>query len=203
MPLDRELVNKVFQATKAIGKQRFAEIVQLSCNHSIIPIDPTSQEDIALINAITKAMNNFIRTTTQTGVRYTGNRANDVGKKMEQAIIEEMRKTTITPTQLGTSGYPDLLLEFNGKKVYLELKTSAQKKTATTHHRLFYFTSGKKITTDAHHLMLQIQIAEEANKYWRVESWHLRDLYNLMVGLKTEWNANYQDFEGTTLLKEG
>ena len=40
-------------------------------------------------------------------------------------------------------------------------------------------------------------------KPWRVESWYLRDLANLMVGLKTEWNANYQDFEKITLLKEG
>jgi hypothetical protein len=56
---------------------------------------------------------------------------------------------------------------------------------------------------DAHHLLLQIQIIEEADKYWKVASWELRDLYNLKVGLKTEWNANQGDFDDAGLLVKG
>jgi hypothetical protein len=148
-------------------------------------------------------MNNFLKTSRQASARYMANRANDAGQKMEGAIVEEMKKTSLNPTKLGSSGYPDLLVEFNGKKSYIELKTSAQKDKEGTHHRLFYFTSGKKIKYDAHHLLLQIQISEEANKYWKVEYWELRDLYNLKVGLKTEWNANQQDFDKAGLLTSG
>lgn len=136
-------------------------------------------------------------------MRYQGDRANDVGKNMESGIIEEMKKTRLKPTQLTSSGYPDLYVEYNLQKIYIELKTSAQKKKKETQHRLFYFTSGKKITCDAHHLLLQLQIEEESGKYWKVVSWQLRDLYNLRVGLKTEWNANNRDFEEAGLIVEG
>jgi hypothetical protein len=123
---------------------------------------------------------------------------------MENGIVEEMKKTKLLkPTELGSSGYPDLYVEYNKQKIYIELKTSAQKKKKETNHRLFYFTSGKKINCDAHHLLLQVQIEEEVDKYWQVVSWQLRDLYNLKVGLKTEWNANHQDFVDSGLLVEG
>jgi hypothetical protein len=193
----------VFKLSKEIGKKYFRDILILSCNHKIIKVDANTPEDKAIIDFITKAMNNFLNSTRKSGTRYKGNRANDVGKKMEFGIIEEMKKTALLPTQLGSSGYPDLYVEYNTQKVYMELKTSAQSKKKDTHHRLFYFTSGKKISCDAHHLLLQIQIEEEASKYWRVISWQLRDLYNLQVSLKTEWNANDADFEAAGLLMEG
>ena len=122
---------------------------------------------------------------------------------MESAIVEEMKKTSLNPEKLGKTGYPDLKITLDGQTSYIELKTSAQGNKAETHHRLFYFTSGKKIKADAHHLLLQIQICKEAEIYWKVEYWELRDLYNLKVGLKTEWNANQGDFEGAGLLMKG
>ena len=122
---------------------------------------------------------------------------------MEGAIVEEMKKTTLNPVKLGSSGYPDLLIVLDGKTSYLELKTSAQKNKKGTHHRLFYFTSGKKIKADAHHLLLQIQISKDMETIWKVEYWELRDLYKLNVGLKTEWNANQADFNNAGLLLQG
>ena len=193
-------IEEVFALPKEIGKQKFRNILEQSCKYKIIKVDPDSPDDKKIIISITKAMNNFLDSTRKGGVRYTGNRANDVGKKMETGIIEEMKKTALKPTSLGASGYPDLYVEYNSQKIYIELKTSAQKDKPNTHHRLFYFTSGKKITCDAHHLLLQIQIIEESPKYWRVVSWQLRDLYNLKVGLKTEWNANDADFEAAGVL---
>ena len=117
--------------------------------------------------------------------------------------MEEMKKTTLNPVKLGSSGYPDLLIVLDGKTSYLELKTSAQKNKKGTHHRLFYFTSGKKIKADAHHLLLQIQISKDMETIWKVEYWELRDLYKLNVGLKTEWNANQADFNNAGLLLQG
>jgi hypothetical protein len=196
-------IKDVFELTKKIGKQYFRDILEESCKHKIIQIDMNNNDDNKIVEFINKAMHNFMVSTKKSDTRYKGNRANDVGKKLEPAIIEEMKKTYLTPTPLGSSGYPDLYVEYNLQKIYIELKTSAQKKKKATHHRLFYFTSGKKITCDAHHLLLQIQIEEEQDKYWRVVSWQLRDLYNLKVALKTEWNANNQDFEEAGLLREG
>lgn len=196
-------IEEVFDLPKKIGKRNFRDILEQSCKYKIIKVDTNNTEDKKIIDYITKAMNNFLGSTKKGGVRYTGKRPNEVGKNMENGIIEEMKKTFLKPTSLGASGYPDLYVEYNSQKVYIELKTSAQTNKVNTHHRLFYFTSGKKINCDAHHLLLQIQIIEEKDKYWRVVSWQLRDLYNLRVGLKTEWNANDADFESAGLLVEG
>lgn len=195
--------NEIFGLSKKLGKRNFRDILESSCGYKIVKVDMDNAQDKQIIESVAKAMNNFLNATKKSGTRYKGNRANDVGKKMETGIIEELKKTSLIPTPLGSSGYPDLYVEYQTHKVYIELKTSAQVKKAQTHHRLFYFTSGKKITCDAHHLLLQIQIEEETDKYWRVVSWQLRDLYNLKVGLKTEWNANHADFEAAGLLVQG
>jgi hypothetical protein len=196
-------IGNIFDISKKFGKQYFREILESSCKYKIIQIDMNNEDDKKIIEFISKAMRNFMNYTKKSGMRYTANRANDVGKNLESGILEEMKKTPLKPTQLGLSGYPDLYVTYNFQKIYIELKTSAQKKKKDTHHRLFYFTSGKKVVCDAHHLLLQIQIEEEKEKYWRVVSWQLRDLYNLKVALKTEWNANHQDFEEAGLLMEG
>lgn len=196
-------ISKVFDLSKQFGKQNFRDVLAGTCKFKIVQVDMANENDRKIVDSITKAMNNFLNSTKKSGTRYKGNRANDVGKKMETGIIEEMKKTPLKPTLLGSSGYPDLYIEHGIQKIYIELKTSAQKKKQDTHHRLFYFTSGKKINCDAHHLLLQIQIEEERDKYWQVISWQLRDLYNLKVSLKSEWNANYADFENAGLLKEG
>lgn len=195
--------DEIFGLSKKFGKQNFRDILKSSCGYKIVKVDMDNTEDKQMIESAAKAMKNFLNATKKSDTRYKGNRANDVGKKMETGIIEELKKTSLIPTPLGSSGYPDLYVEYHAHKVYIELKTSAQTKKEQTHHRLFYFTSGKKVTCDAHHLLLQIQIEEEADKYWRVVSWQLRDLYNLKVGLKTEWNANHADFEAAGLLVEG
>lgn len=200
MPVE---LNEVFGLQKQFGKQYFRDVLKASCDYTIIKVDKNNAVDRKIVDLIGGAMINFLNAVNRAGIRFKGNRANDVGKKLEDGIIEEMKKTVLKPTKLGASGYPDLYLEFDSEKVFLELKTSAQKRKRDTHYRLFYFTSGKKITCDAHHLLLQIQIEEEANKYWQVVSWQLRDLYDLKVTLKSEWNANNADFEATGLLVEG
>lgn len=196
-------LSEVFGLSKKYGKLNFRDVLVAACNYNIVPVDMSNEDDKKIVDLLAKALNNFLSSTEKTGTRYTGNRANDIGKKMETGIIEEMKKTSLKPTQLGSSGYPDLYIEHKSRRIYIELKTSGQKKKKDTHHRLFYFTTGKKITCNAHHLLLQIQIEEEQDKYWRVISWQLRDLYNLKVSLKSEWNANNADFEEAGLLREG
>lgn len=197
------IIREIFGLTRTLGKKPFKDIVKESCGFEITPIVISESHDKMLIDTITKSLKNFLKISRQGDIRYKANRVNDAGKKMESAIVEEMRKTSLNPEKLGSSGYPDLFVTFEGEKCYIELKTSAQRNKAKTHHRLFYFTSGKKIKENAHHLLLQIQISEETDKYWKVEYWELRDLYNLKVGLKTEWNANQQDFENAGLLRKG
>ena len=120
-------INEVANLSEEIRQTKFRDIQVSTCKYNIIPVNMSNGDDKKIIDSLTKALNNFLSSTKKTGTRYVGNRANDVGKKMETGIIEEMKKTALTPTQLGSSGYPDLYIEHDSQRIYIELKTSAEK----------------------------------------------------------------------------
>jgi len=196
-------LGKIFGLRKKVGKLPFSKVLTSSCGYKIIPFNPTNPEDEALLNNLSHALDNFVKLTKKTGTRFRGERINDVGTKIESLILEEIRKTPLEVIKLGKSGYPDFEIRQKNRITYLELKTTGNIRKNETHHRMFYFTSGKKISSDARHLLLQFQMEEESSKYWKVVSWQLRDFSKLEVGLKTEFNANFTDFERTPLLKSG
>lgn len=196
-------LKKVFALRKQLGKRLFSEILESSCGHKTIPINLTDPKDSSLIKHLVFALNAFITLTKKSGQRFHGNRINDIGKKIESLIEAEIRKTPLEINKLGKSGYPDFEIAHNDRITYLELKSTGNINKKSTHHRMFYFTSGKKIKKDARHLLLQIQMEEESNKYWKVVSWQIRDLSGLKVSLKAEFNANFQDFDKTPLLRNG
>ena len=194
---------EIFALTKKIGKVSFPDVLLSSCNYKIISFDNSIPKDAELLKHLNFALGNFIKLTKKTGSRFRGNRINDIGKQIEPLIEQELRKTPLEVNKLGASGYPDFEIKQGSRVTYLELKTTGNIQKSETHHRMFYFTSGKKINSDARHLLLQIQMEEEENKYWKVISWQLRDFSKLKVRLKTEFNANFGDFEKTPLLKSG
>ena len=56
---------------------------------------------------------------------------------------------------LPTMGYPDIeLVDQHGRLTYLEVKISSSVKHSSL--RSFYYTTGKKIKTDASHLLLEV-----------------------------------------------
>lgn len=190
----------VFRLKKKVGTVHFSKVVFESAGHMVIPIRSKEPEDRALIKHLSYALNNFLKLTEKSGSRFTGARINDVGKKLENQIVEEIRKTPLIVEKLGQSGYPDFEIKQKQRITYLEIKTTGNIRKEQTHHRMFYYSSGKKIAYDARHLLLQIQMEEEASKYWKVVSWEIRDLSKLKLNLKTEFNASFADFEKTPLL---
>lgn len=195
-------LKKVFDLRKKLGKLLFSEVLESSCGRKLIPVDMTEKNDAALIKHLVFALNNFVALSKKTGQRFHGGRINEIGKQIESLIEAEIRKTPLAINKLGSSGYPDFEILHNQRITYLELKSTGNINKTSTHHRMFYFTSGKKIKNDARHLLLQIQMEEESNKYWKVISWKIRDLSGLKVSLKSEFNANFQDFDKTPLLGE-
>ncbi len=201
--MGRTNLEDVFKLKKEVGKIDFSEVLEASCGYNIIAFDSNSPEDEQLLKHLTFALTNFLNLTKKASARFRGQRINDVGKKIENLIVEEIRKTPLEVTKLGSSGYPDFEIKQGERVTYLEMKTTGNIQKSATHHRMFYFSSGKKITSDARHLLLQIQMEEESNKYWKVISWEIRDFSKLKVGLKTEFNASFQDFDKTDLLDSG
>lgn len=185
-------LKEIYEFSKKLGKVKFSDLVKESSGFEMIPLD--NGEDNEILEELIKALNNFVKSTRK-ATRFTGSRVNDIGTALEETITQEILKTKLKVTKLGTSGYPDLCVYYKNKVTYIELKVSGNKNKKQTHHRLFYYTSGKKIISDARHLLLQIELTEEQNKIWIVDSWVLRDLSKLQVQLKTEFNANQQSFD--------
>jgi len=142
-------LKKVFGLPKLIGKQPLSKVLESDCGYKIIPIDPNSPQDILLIKQLTTVLNKFIALIKKSHQRIHGNRINDIGKNIESLIESEMRKTPLEINKLGKSGYPDFEIKQSGRITYLELKITGNINKKVTHHRMFYFTSGKKIKQDA------------------------------------------------------
>jgi hypothetical protein len=179
---------------------RFADLVRESSGHRVLPIDPCSSDDMLLLRHLSQAMTAFVRLTEKSGQRFTGNRINEVGKRLEYMIADELRKTPIEASVLGRPGYPDCVLKQGERVSYLEIKASASVKEPNRFLKSFSFSSGKKIKSDARHLLLKVQLEEEDNKIWKAMAWELRDLSTLKTRLKTEFNAGVSDLAVVRLL---
>ncbi len=193
--------NSEFWIRNGLAAISFSDLVRESSGHLVLPIDPGSKEDMFLLKHLSQALTAFVKLTEKSGQRFTGNRINDVGKRFEYMIAEELRKTPLEASVLGRPGYPDCVLKQGERVTYLEIKTSASiQKEANKYLKTFSFSSGKKIKSDARHLLLKVQLEEEDNKIWKVVAWELRDLSTLKTRLKTEFNAGFGDLADVRLL---
>lgn len=183
----RGLMGDVSQLT---GKISFPELVKTTTGHDAIQLNTSIEQDAFLLNEIVKSAKNYIAYTKRTHQRYEGGRINDVGKRIEEAFVEELKKSNLTPTLLTKSGYPDIMMRDTKNRVtYLESK--AISKGWDSSLRSFYYTNGNKIKFDARHLLIAWRIEEESARYWKVAGWKLCDLYNLnKLDIKLEFNSN-------------
>jgi len=164
----------------------FADLVKESSGHLVLPVDPCSKEDALLLKDITQALTAFVRVSE---------------KSFEYNIAEAIRKTALEVSVLGRPGYPDCQIRQGERTTYLEIKASASvQKPSTAWLKTFSFSSGKKIKSDARHLLLKVQLEEEDNKIWNVLSWELRDLSTLKLRLRTLFDAGFSELEQVRLL---
>lgn len=188
MPTINELMRDVSQLT---GKISFPQLVNATTGFKVIALDVGDGTDKVLLDEIVKSSRNYIAYTTRTHQRYEGSRINDVGKRIEEAFVEELKKSAkLTPTLLGKTGYPDIkITDLSNRITYLESK--AISKSWDSSFRSFYFTNGDKIESDARHLLIAWDIEEETPRYWKVNGWRLLDISHLNnLNIKLEFNSN-------------
>jgi hypothetical protein len=185
------LLKEVFTLSEKLGKVAFSEIVKVSSGRVIIPIDLNDEKDKRLIDVFNETLKKFLKTSSSTRSRFQGNRVNEVGRRIEELLVNELNKPPLSVKKLSKTGYPDIEVTHEGRTIYLEMKTSSVVEDSS--FRYFYYTSGKKITTDAKHLLLDITVSEENAHYWKIEKWALSDLSKLQVKLKAEFNATKAD----------
>ena len=185
------LLKGIFGLSKQLGRIPFSSIVKQSTGFNVIPINLLESSDKDLIDKLDSILNRFLKTSTSVHSRYEGARVNEVGRRIEEALVNEMNKLPLTVRRLGKTGYPDIEISYSNRITYLEMKTSSVKEESG--FRYFYYTSGDKIKTDARHILLNISVSEETPRYWKVDNWILSDLSKLSVKLKNEFNATKDD----------
>ena len=188
IPSFQELHSMVAQIS---GKVAFPDLVEGTTGFKVEKLDPgNNPDDLVLFNELEKAARNFIRYIDRTRTRYHGERPNDVGKQFEEVFVEELKKTTLKPTQLKKSGYPDMkVVDAFGRVTDLESKVVS--KNWDNGLRSFYYSTGTKIDSDARHLVIAWDIREEREKYWKVAGYKLCDLYALSnIKVKLEYNSS-------------
>lgn len=186
-----ELVN----TTKIINENDifFRDIISETTDYEIIPFNiQNNKEDKELFLLLTKSAEKFLSIRKKTEERFRGNRINDVGKRIEIAFLEELKKTSLGVELLSMSGYPDMkIMQSNNRITYLESKAVSKGWDST--FRSFYYSTGKKINSNGRHLLISWDLREEANKYWDVIGWKLLDLSNLKLKIKIEFNSSNRE----------
>ena len=61
-----------------------------------------------LIDSLNKIFKDFLKTFTSTRSRYQGDRINEVGIRIEDALVDEMNKQPLTVKKLPKTDYLDI-----------------------------------------------------------------------------------------------
>jgi len=202
MPELHDLIKAGIKITEKIQNIPFSVLIKATTNFEICPLDLRDKQDIEFLEQITTSANNFIKFVRRTHQRFEGRRINEVGRRIEEVFVEELKKTKVIPTQLKSSGYPDIkIVDQFGRTSYLESKAVSTDWESSL--RSFYYTSGKKIDSSGRHLLIAWDISNESGNYWIVKGWKLIDLANLEITTKLEFQSNNQKlYESALILAE-
>jgi hypothetical protein len=122
-----EILRNVFGLSKELGKVDFSLVVKQSTGYDIIPINRANLSDNTFIDILNGILKKFLKTSTSTRSRYQGGRVNEVGRRIEETIVNEMNKLPLSVKRLGKTGYPDIEISYHDLVAYLEMKTSSVK----------------------------------------------------------------------------
>jgi hypothetical protein len=166
--MQEQLLASVFGLSTKLGRVPFSTVVKRSTGFDVIPINLQNFSDRMLINTLNKIFKEFLKTCISTRSRYQGDRINEVGKRIEDALVHEMDKQPLTVKRLPKSGYPDIEISHADHITYLEMKTSAVKEKSG--FRYFYYTNVNKIKANARHLLLNVSVTQETPRYWKIDN---------------------------------
>ena len=196
----REIVGEL------MGYQRmtFRSVVGQTTSWHIEEIsNPLNMNDSRIIYEIEMAMQAYMKEQEEKKGRYEANRANDIGIRIKADILRALQKRQwLNAFKLKGGGYPDFVMrdrKTNGL-VYLTVKTSSISKRSK--QRYLYYTTGKKIIGSGKHLVLDLKIKEEMPKYWLIESWKIKDLYEARMDIKVEFSCSKNELEDLRTLRQ-
>jgi hypothetical protein len=146
-----ELIQSGIKISNQLKSVTFPELVKATSDYEVIRFDLNSVDDTQLFNQLTKSAKNLVQYMGRNQLGFKAIRPNEVGKRIEEVFVEELKKTDLKPIQLKSSGYPDIkIIDSNGNVTFLESKATSTKKNTSL--RSFYYSNGKKINATGKHL---------------------------------------------------
>jgi hypothetical protein len=189
---ERELVKEILTYAQRLGSIDFSIVVKETTGYDVIPFDLTKELDKKLISNLSNKLIASLKMIKKSGVRFTGNRINEIGRQIEPYFVRDLSTSPFVVTRLGKSGYPDTEIVFNGETIYMEFKTSGIV-SESSRCRYFYYTRGGKIKKTARHLLVTTVVTPDKDRVWNVSRFIISDLSRLKVKLKPEFNASKMD----------
>jgi hypothetical protein len=193
----------------------FNLVIKSISEQKILPFDTSSKEDKKLLRDLKKVALYSGRSINHKGI--VSKRPNEVGNYIEahvkSALNERGYSADVPKTTNGQkkiTGYPDIeFTDKSGKTHYLECKTYSLKNFSTS-LRSFYISpsNNSKITENAHHFIISFETyiyKENSRKnIFKVKSWKILTLENLLVDVKYEFNSdNMRLYSTENILAEG
>ena len=186
-----DLIRNGINISKKIQNIPFSELLRATTSFEVYSLNVADPQDVELLNDLTSSAKKFIAQINRTHTRFEGGRINEVGKRIEEVFVEELKKTKLVPTLLSSAGYPDIKIRDSHDRVtFIESKAISGDWDSSL--RSFYYTSGKKIDSAGRHLLIAWDISKERDNYWKVNGWKLIDLVNLEITTKMEFQSNNQ-----------
>lgn len=217
---EKMLEDVLAQMLKPLKGIPFEVIVKSICDHDVIPFDPKDSENNALLDALSKAMEEVCRNIQEAPIMRP--RPNEVGNDLEPHVASALTKqgysTIPAKTKSGkgkNTAYPDLFVERKGTPIYIEVKSYGADNHETT-QRSFYLSPSDdpKVAHDAHHLVVGFEIVDngsngktdnrgrELRNYVPV-GFTIADIYGMACDMKAEFNSdNRRMYEKDRILVE-
>jgi hypothetical protein len=168
----------------------YRDVIKATTGCEVIEVNDDYNEIIKSIKNILK--NNLKEISNSIKLNYIG-RANELGNSLEGILADYINRINGFVTKRSV-GYPDIILNANGKYIYIECKIY-QEKTIDSSLRSFYLKVSKssKIKHSCPHILIGFEVESlsgENKSPFILKDFKIVDLYNLKVNLKPEFNAS-------------
>ncbi len=168
-------------------------IVEALSGHAVLPWEGEQKE------ALARVAGDVVASINKGGV--LASRVNEAGNAVENFVQEALRANgfaagrPVAPSgRARAAGYPDIAATRGGDAFYMEVKVFSSRTEDST-QRTFYLSPSAdfKVTRDAHHLLIAIELAPAVKGLYRARSVRWLDLSRLVCDLKYEFNASNRD----------
>lgn len=164
-------------------KTTLSRLIEDTTGYKVLPLTPEIRADLEPF--VKQAIVNY-----NAGPKYSG-RVNEFGNHMEGVLKDtsaRFQKPRKANGRAQSTGYPDLMFDSNGIRVYPEIKCLAEGSGASD-MRSFYLSSFDKITGDAVHVV----IGFEHNDKVLTGRYHIVDMVDKILTVKVEYACSNRE----------